>query len=563
MFKAIYKSTRLITGNPESNVAIVCLWTKAKEIAEKIDPSKYAVMGQLFSAERGLDILVRNLLANPDITNLIITGNDLSKSGIVLKDFFEKGFERGKTEVTGKPVWRVKSTYPGYIELDIPESALNQLRETINVTWVENIEKFDFSKLIKPEKRREKMVFEKKEEEIKKYHGEDAVYVVRHEKVAGVWLKILDTILKYGYKSRTHYDDEQKEILNLVSVITNEDPNNFHVPEFLPCSKEQIENYIPKVTTDYKEEGITYTYGSRMRSWFGKDQVKEAVAKLVRELNSRAVVINLWDSTQDLTIGGSPCINHIWLRVREDRLYMTVTIRSNDMFEAYPENAFGMRALQEVIRKELISELKKKGTEKNIKLGSLIINSQSAHIYDDCFYNAQKIVKEHLPKYTKLPGEDLDPRGSFVIETADGKIKIEHISPTNEVLGVYEGETALELRDILISENLFGNPAHALYLGTELMKAEIALKNGLEYEQDGPLRLEKQTETTQTKESGTQSEPVIQSESLSQGTSKGFQTKIVTYINAGGREIKSVSMQKKEDDFERILRSAGLCRIFN
>ena len=140
------------------------------------------------------------------------------------------------------------------------------------------------------------------------------------------------------------------------------------------------------------------------------------------------------------------------------------------------------------------------------------------------------------------------------LEIIDGKIKIEHISPTNEVLGVYEGETALELRDILISENLFGNPAHALYLGTELMKAEIALKNGLEYEQDTPLRFEKQTETTQTKEPSTQ---------FSQDTPKGFQTKIVTYINAGGREIKSISMQRKEDEFERILRSAGLCRIFN
>lgn len=547
MFKPIYKASRLIIGNPESHIAIVSLWTKAKEIAKKLEPSQYAVIGQLFSAERGLDILIRNLLANPGITNLIITGNDLSKSGIVLKDFFEKGFEKGKTEIIGKPVWRVKSVYPGYIELDIPEHALNALRESINVTWVENIENFDFSTLKKPIKTREKMVFLKPEEKVKKYHGEDTVYVVRHEKIAGVWLKILDTILKYGHHCETHYDDTQKEILNLISVITHEDPYNFHIPDFLPCSREQIENYIPKVTTDYKEEGTTYTYGSRMRSWFGKDQVKEAIAKLARELNSRAVVIDLWDSARDLTIGGSPCINHIWLRVREGKLYMSVTIRSNDMFEAYPENAFGLRALQELIRKELVEELKKKGKEKNIKLGSLVINSQSAHIYDDCFQSAQEIVKKYLPKYSKPPAEDLDPRGNFVIEVCKDKIRVEHLSPINEILGVYEGKTALELRDVLVKENLFGNPGHALYLGTELMKAEFALKYGIPYEQDSPLVL---------------SSPPTEKDMKTPRTNN-FSAKIITYINANGKETKYTSFTRREEDFERILRNIGLCRVFD
>ena len=76
MFQPIYKASRLVVGNPESPVAICCLWTKAKEIAKQTDPNNYCVIGNLFSAERGLDIMVRNLLANPNINNIIITGAD-------------------------------------------------------------------------------------------------------------------------------------------------------------------------------------------------------------------------------------------------------------------------------------------------------------------------------------------------------------------------------------------------------------------------------------------------------------------------------------------------------
>ncbi len=478
MFTPLYKASRLIVGNPASPVAICCLWTKPQEIAAKLDPNSYCVIGNLFSAERGLDILVRNLLANPNISNLIITGTDLSKSGTVLLDFFKKGFERGQTEITAKPVWRVKSDYPGYIGLDIPQSSLEKLRESIAVIRTDDISKIDFKKLPTPKIRREKMIFEKQTEQVRQYQGEDAVYIVRHKNIAGAWLQILDTILKFGRISGTHYDERQKEILNLVSVISGEDPANPHIPEFLPYDKEHIEQYIKKITTDWKEPGTSYTYGSRMRSWFGTDQIKGAVAKLVREPVSRAVVINLWDSSQDLTIGGSPCINHIWLRLRDGKLYLTATIRSNDMFEAYPDNAFGLRALQELIRKELVEAGLK------VELGDLIINSQSAHIYEDCWERAEQIVKKWYDSYVPKPELQLDPRGNFVISLVDGKIRVEHTSSQGELLGVYEGSSARQLRDMIVREGIISNIGHAVYLGIELARAETALKQKTDYTQD-------------------------------------------------------------------------------
>ena len=564
MFEPIYKASRLVIGNPESSIGIVSLWTKNKKLAEKLDPSKYAVIGQLFSAERGLDLFVRNMLANPGITNILVTGTDFSKSGIVLRDFFEKGFESGRTELTGREVWKVRSPHPGYIERDIPEEALNELRETTHVQFVEDIESFDFSSVNRPSMARTRQVFSKPESQAHSFVGEDSAYVVRHGKIAGAWLQILDTILKFGKRSDTHYDDYQKEILNLVSVITEEDPDDFHIPDFLPCDRERVEKYIPKVTTDFREEGTSYTYGSRMRSWFGQDQVKEAVAKLLRERNSRAVVVNLWDSTKDLTIGGSPCINHIWFRIKGGSLYMTVTIRSNDMFEAYPENAYGLRSLQDIVRKDLNQALRERGLDEKIGLGELIINSQSAHIYDDCFDSAREIVLKNYGKYVKEPQFQQDSRGYFVISLQGGKIVAEHNSPDGELIGTYSGGSALEMRDILIAHGLVGNTAHAVYLGTELHKAEFALKNGLEYEQDSPLEIPKPSQQTQQSTPASQPAQSLPPRGSLVSVKKIRETgeSVLTYI-VNDREFPVPTVTRKDEErFRDFLKTRGLSRCF-
>jgi len=498
VFQPLYKGSRLIVGDPSGHVGIISLWTKSAELAKKIDPKKYAVLGQLFSAERGLDLLVRNLLANPQITHLIITGVDFSRSGVVLLDFFEKGFHKGKTDITEKPCWRVNSQYEGYIDLDIPEESLNLLRESVVAVRVQDITKIDFASFPKPKKIREKQVFIKEEEKGIKYVGEDIGYILRGKTIGEVWLKILDTILKFGKVNTTHYDDKQKEVINMLSVITDEDPSNFRFEEYFPGDAQHIREYIPRITRDVKG-GVyenEYTYGSRMRSWFHVDQVKGAVEKLVRQSISRAVVISLWDPAQDLTIGGSPCLNHVWFRIRDDKLHMTAIFRSHDMFEGYPENAFGLRMLQEEVRQQVVAGLKVKGKEGankeevNISLGSLVILSQSAHIYDDSWERCQKIVDKYIRRYQWHLNE-IDPRGNLIVTIDDEHIIVEHTSPEKESLGIYKAKTAIEMRDTLIRENIISLIPHALDIGLELMKAEIALKNGLEYLQDNPIDLSK------------------------------------------------------------------------
>ncbi|UCH57072.1 MAG: dihydropteroate synthase-like protein [Candidatus Bathyarchaeota archaeon] len=52
---------------------------------------------------------------------------------------------------------------------------------------------------------------------------------------------------------------------------------------------------------------------------------------------------------------------------------------------------------------------------------------------------------------------------------------------------IVRGETAREIYQTIIREGLVGKYDHAAYLGKELMKAELALRLGRSYSQDGPL----------------------------------------------------------------------------
>ena len=130
--------------------------------------------------------------------------------------------------------------------------------------------------------------------------------------------------------------------------------------------------------------------------------------------------------------------------------------------------------------------MKSKGIEEEIKLGDLIILSQSAHIYDDSWEWCERVVRKYLPQYTYHLFE-LDKRGNFIISITEEEIVVEHTSPTNEHIGEYRGKTGFEVMRKIIADNVISLPAHAMDLGMELMKAELAIKYGIVYIQDQPL----------------------------------------------------------------------------
>jgi thymidylate synthase len=166
--------------------------------------------------------------------------------------------------------------------------------------------------------------------------------------------------------------------------------------------------------------------------------------------------------------GGSPCLNHIWVRIIDNKLSMTATFRSNDMFSAWVANAMGLRALQMLIRDEI---------DKTLDLAPLITISQSAHIYDDCFENADNLINTQYFGNKKI--NYADPVGNFIIEYTD-TINVLHLD-NDKVVGTYEGKNPLVILRQIAKDNPSIEPLHIGYIGLELQKASEKKDN---YKQD-------------------------------------------------------------------------------
>ena len=69
----------------------------------------------------------------------------------------------------------------------------------------------------------------------------------------------------------------------------------------------------------------------------------------------------------------------------------------------------------------------------------------------------------------------------------NGKISVKHYSVESQLLRTFEGNSAREVNDLINCAQHPIDSYHSSYLGEELMKAEIALRLGIEYIQDMPL----------------------------------------------------------------------------
>ncbi|MCD6569914.1 MAG: DUF4346 domain-containing protein [Deltaproteobacteria bacterium] len=89
-------------------------------------------------------------------------------------------------------------------------------------------------------------------------------------------------------------------------------------------------------------------------------------------------------------------------------------------------------------------------------------------------------IKAVEPKKIKM-----DKAGYFVIILEEGRINVEHYGYDNELLRVIEGRNARSIYTTIIENGWITDLSHAAYLGKELTKAELSIKYGFEYVQDG------------------------------------------------------------------------------
>lgn len=488
---------QILVGNPMSNVAVVCGWTRRELMRDKlaaIDPKimkLIAGIGQMYTAARGVDMMIRNLLANPRIDAVIFCGRDSSGASEEAYKFLNdkkplitKQTSSGQNYVTteGSPVriWgdipieridRVRHritwimpevVYP--VGASVPDVAIIQaIYRCVPKEFVYLVSTTDPRELRHLD---EPLIYVPPTPKIEHYPAPNSVQVLRAKTVADGWLELLHYIMTYGKRIQTHYDQDTLEIMDLVMVITDQKPSitKEDLPPFMPFMHEHVQAYVVNLMSAEKKDDLTYTYGNLIRAHFGVDQLTNTAMKLAKEPDTRSAVISLWDPKNPTK--GSPCLNHIWFRIINGKLNMTATIRSNDMFQGWPENAYGLRAMQEMMRCLIIAHQDGVADDKQILLGDLVIISQSAHIYADCWGPAKDIIAEHR-RYKEWH----DEKGQWIFEPrTKGVCNASLCAPDGERLFEFTG-TPDQLRRIIASEGYVSDVGHALYVGSMLERA--------------------------------------------------------------------------------------------
>lgn len=445
-----------------------------EKVARHCDPNTYAAIGQLYSSTLGINYLVRNLLANPHIRWLVSLGvtKEDANSGSVkcLADFFTYGV----TDDGGS--WKVNSTVLGYIDKQIPLVDLETLRERIvNYQATEAKAAGNLARLLS-------------EHGTKPPNCDPKVYPItlprsvsrpatlygqriEAKTVAEGWLSVLDRIRGSGILRTSSYGGQVQELIDLV-VVVDQEPSDYFVPTWFPFDREYLTNYLAHVLEDSDvDEGVEYTYGQRIRSYFHIDQVKAVVTKLKSNRDDASAVISLWDVKVDSQQSRNrPCLNTVWVRIIGNCLTLTATFRSNDMYSAWPANAMSLIGLQREIR-DLV--------DPHLELGALVTLSQSAHIYDDAFEAADLVLANHY-QGAKVTYDD--KVGNFLIEVVSSRIEVTQMHPSDgTVVEVYSSVNPLALMRKVVASNPTITAAHAGYLGLELQKAALL---GTDYAQD-------------------------------------------------------------------------------
>ncbi len=194
------------------------------------------------------------------------------------------------------------------------------------------------------------------------------------------WTRIIHRIMENGMLQRDERGIETRWCDNVLIHI--EDPYTDRVSPKYPFSESVLrEKYASQLLIPDRGE-FEYTYGERLNAW-GIEQINQLdyiVSKLKQNPATRRAVASTWDPRKDTKSDEVPCLNHFVFMVRDDFLDLSVTIRSNDMFAAWPANVYALA--------ELLSEI---STRTEIAMGTVTTFSVNAHVYSHDWPKASEV----------------------------------------------------------------------------------------------------------------------------------------------------------------------------
>ena len=475
-----YYAPKLVVGNGRKDVAICTLWTKEDVLNRVLSNQDFGLRGPLFS-QRGAEYIIRNVLANPVIRSILIVGADANNSPAGLLALKENGVGdrneiKGLVDETGKP--RV------YIDPGLPVEAVDRFREEVTVEDMRDERNWD-----KVSKRVAEMPQRPAFDTMRRFYPESlpATSTLQSEgmgirigrnRIADAWVDMLFHIRKFGVVKPSDKGRDLQELPSL-HVVVNETVDGLldRIPNWLPVSRRDIEEYLPVMLESKPRSGVdtAYTYGAQLRNYDGLNQLEQIGELMKGEWYTKRAVAMTWHLPDHLTdqVMSAPCLVDLMFLVQDDRLMMTAHFRSHDMYRAWLQNVYGLRFLQAEMAKKV-----------GVGLGQMEVISNSAHLWQDIISDADRIVAERYPQLAAAWRED--PRGNFLVSVEGEQIVMKHVDTFGNPTGmVFRGTSGQQLyKDVILNEGLISLPDHAAYLAWEIGMAAQALATGSAYQQD-------------------------------------------------------------------------------
>lgn len=497
----LYKQV-LHVKDPNNPVGVAIMWTERQVVADMLKDNNYCAIGNLYSSA-GISAMIRNVYANPHVRKIVLWGADLSRSGQALMALMANGVDENN--------FIVGDEKGGQIEKEIDKEAVDLFRKSVEVVNLRGKSPDELRRVVgelskeKPVPFTEPKIFPTNRPKPFTFPSEQIGFRIHGSTAAQTWLKILQNIMRYGRNKTTRYtqENELKELLNVMAVVYNEDPEKPYLPHFFPFSEKDLATYYPQVLSAKQIPGIAYTYGQRLRDHDGVDQIQNIIDLIKTRPFSKKMVAFTAKIKEDWSVvnkGDTPCLTQILCSIQDGKLFMTTHFRSQDMVHGWPRNVFSLRRLQKLIC-----------DESGVAMGSFVMITHSAHIYSDDYELVEKILKDNYDKelgYTSRQMFEDDPRGNIVItveetdKNAVGRptkyakkilekeweIVVKLYAPNGGLLlKEWRGKTAMELYiDMVNIGEFLVLPSHLIYIGTELQRAEYYIKLGMpeKYNQD-------------------------------------------------------------------------------
>ena len=488
LFDPLYYGDRLHFVNVKGDVGIVTLWSQITQVLRLFieldidlnpDTSRIAVIGNLYG--NGLPHLLRNLLWNPQIGHLLILGQNLSSSREELIEFFQAGIE--PVEFLGSPSFRIVGTNRVIDGLATPEDfarkpllvALDRLSDESTKQGIISF----FSGLPEPDKiEYERVNIELPKTDITRYPSEPRSHTILRRTPLEAWDELIFRLVRFGHRNRLK-KGERIELQNVKIIIEEPIEESDERVRELGFDPDKFRNYQKCILNPIKPSDLDYTYGNRLRGYFDQvvtqspmDTLEQVIKHLSDDPESRHCYISLWDTAHDLVaMQGCPCLVSLFFRRFEGRLTLTATFRTHNAASAWPENVWGLIAIQRHVASSV-----------NMERGALTVFSHSISVDPDSLEKTKLIADakksdEMIDPATGKRTPRMDHNGEFTVtvDESSGEIVVQH-SYKGVRLGEYRGKRAEQVEKQLARDGALSEISHALYLGREIARAEMRLK---------------------------------------------------------------------------------------